>query len=85
MAIGGIMIESGTFRTLKTMVGALNIPNMTHDTFDRFAKHFGEASLQLAVEIMEESAKKKVELAKQNGTTIDILNRVSITVFYNGN
>ncbi len=85
MAIGGTMMGGGTFRTLETMLGSLDIPSMTHDTFDKLAKHFGEASLQLAVEVMEESAKKEVELAKQNGAITDVLNRVGITVSYDGN
>jgi hypothetical protein len=85
MAIGGVMMGGGTFKTLETILGSMDIPSMTHNTFDRLAKYFGEASLQLAVEVMEESAKKEVELAKQNGAITDALNRVGITVSYDGN
>ncbi len=85
MAIGGVMMGGGTFKTLETILGSMDIPSMTHNTFDRLAKYFGEASLQLAVEVMEESAKKEVELAKQNGAITDALNRFGITVFYDGN
>jgi hypothetical protein len=85
MAVGGTMMSGGTYKTLETILGTMDVPSMTHDTFDKLANHFGEASAQLAVEVLTENAMKEMDLAKQNNAIIDKLGRVAITISYDGN
>jgi hypothetical protein len=46
-AVGEIMIEGSTFKTLEAIMGSMNIPTIVHRTFDRNAIFFGNASLNL--------------------------------------
>jgi hypothetical protein len=82
--VGEIMIEGSIFKILEAIMGSINIPTMVHKTFDRNANFFGNASLKL-VKVLEFNAKLEGELSKQFGNITDTLNRISITVFYDGN
>jgi hypothetical protein len=85
MAVGGTMQAGGTYNTLDTVLGSLDIPCMAHDTYDRISKEFGKEGLQLAVDVFEQNAKKEAELTFQKGGSKDSKERIGITVSYDGN
>jgi len=84
-AVGGTMMVGSTFRTLQGMMGTMDIPCMTNKTFNRNAKFIGDASVNLAVEVLDANAKLEGELARQNGAVVDSLGRTAISVSYDGN
>ena len=84
-AVGGIMTNGATFKTLEGLMGLIDIPCMTHQTFNKAAKFFGETSANLAVNVLENNAKLEGQLAKQNEATEDALGRIPISVSYDGN
>jgi hypothetical protein len=84
-AVGATIMTGSTFKTLEGMMGLLDIPCMTHKSYDTNIKFVGEASTKLAVEVLEKNAKLEGDLAKQHGATLDGLNRIPITVSYDGN
>jgi hypothetical protein len=84
-AVGGIMMGGATFKTMESVLGSMDIPCMVHRTFDKNAKYFGNASVKLAVETLESNAKLEGKLAEQHGAILDGLNRIPITVSFDGN
>jgi hypothetical protein len=83
--VGGTMSTGSTFKVLDGMLAMMDIPNMTHRTFDKNSKFFGEASVKLAVQVLEQNAKEEGEMAKKHGAKIDGKGRTPITVSFDGN
>ena len=63
-----IMISSGgTYKTLETLFTHLDIPNMTHSTFDTISKHIGEKVQQITIQMLNENIEEEKKLISQNG------------------
>jgi hypothetical protein len=58
---------------------------MTHKTYDKNAKLWGDESFELEVKVLEDNAKQEAELFLKNGAIKDDLGRIPIIVTYDGN
>jgi hypothetical protein len=83
--VQGTILGGGTYKSLDAFCGALNIPNMSHKTYDAIGFKTLQSAHDVALLLCRENVKEERRLTLLDGGTIDENNRVHIKGSYDGN
>ena len=83
--VQGTILGGGTYKSLDAFCGALDIPSMSHKTYDTIGYKTLKSAYDVALLLCRENVKEERNLTLLNGGTIDKDNRVHIKGSYDGN
>jgi hypothetical protein len=84
-AVLGTILSGGCYSELEILCGTLNIPTISHQSYDDISTHICNIAIELAMEICLQNVQVERQLSIEKGNEIDIEERVLISGSYDGN